>query len=284
MTAQQTAPQPHSPSSRRALLVIDPQNDFVDPAGALYVRGAERDAEALARLIDAPNAHISDLVVSLDSHHRVDISHPLWFRDAAGRAPDPFTVVTSDDLRAGRWRALEGAQERTLAYLEALEREARYPHVIWPEHCLTGGGGQAMFPLVFEAAQGWAARASAERPRQIMFVTKGESPWTEHFSAVRAEVPDPHDPHTHVRRDLIARLTDADEVWVAGWARSHCVANTVRDLVRFGGEALARKMTLITDATSDVPGFEEAGARFVEEARAAGVRLAGSGSLLGAGA
>jgi len=271
------------PAPRRALLVIDPQNDFVDPAGALYVRGAERDAEALARLIDSPRARLSDLVVSLDSHHRLDVSHPLWFRDAAGRPPAPFTVITGDDLRAGRWRALEGAQERTGAYLEALERAGRYPHVIWPEHCLTGGAGQAMFSALFEAAQGWAARASEERPRHILFVTKGENPWTEHFSAVQAEVPDPHDPHTQPRRDLLDRLMGADEVWVAGWARSHCVANTVRDLVRLGGEGLARKLTLVTDATSDVPGFEEAGARFVAEARAAGVRLADSAQLLGEG-
>jgi nicotinamidase/pyrazinamidase len=267
----------------RALLVIDPQNDFVDPSGALYVKGAERDAEALARLIESPSAQLSDLIISLDSHHRLDISHPLWFRDAEGRAPAPFTVITSADLRAGRWRALEGAQERTLAYLEALEREGRYPHVIWPEHCLMGGAGQAMFPLIFEVAQGWVARASQRSPQQIAFVSKGQNPWTEHFSAVKAEVPDPHDPHTHTRRDLIERLLVADEVWVAGWARSHCVANTVRDLVRFGGESLARKMTLVTDTMSDVPGFEEVGERFVREAQGAGVSLLSTSQLLGGG-
>ena len=274
-----SAPKTH----HRALLVIDPQNDFVDPSGSLYVRGAERDAERLARLIDSPRAELNDLIVSLDSHHRLDISHPLWFRDAAGHPPAPFTVITSEDLRAGRWRALEGAQERTLAYLESLEREGRYPHVIWPEHCLIGGVGQAVHPVIFEAAQGWVARASESSPQQIAFVSKGQNPWTEHFSAVKAEVPDPHDPHTHTRRDLIERLVGADEVWVAGWARSHCVANSVRDLVRFGGDALARKMVLVTDTMSDVPGFEEMGERFVAEAREAGVRLATSSQLIGDG-
>ena len=64
------------------LVIIDPQNDFCDPAGALYVPGAERDIEALATLLDRIGDKLEDVHVTLDSHRKVDISHPMWWRSA----------------------------------------------------------------------------------------------------------------------------------------------------------------------------------------------------------
>jgi hypothetical protein len=41
-------------------------------------------------------------------------------------------------------------------------------------------------------------------------VTKGENPWTEHYSAVQAEVPDDDDPRTQLNRTADRRLDQAD--------------------------------------------------------------------------
>ena len=84
------------------LLVIDPQNDFCDPNGSLYVPGAQDDMDRLASLIDKMRDRLTDIHVTMDSHRKVDISHPIWFKDARGHHPDPFTVVTAEDLDAGR--------------------------------------------------------------------------------------------------------------------------------------------------------------------------------------
>ena len=35
---------------------------------------------------------------------------------------------------------------------------------------------------------------------QVHKLSKGENPWTEHYSAVLAEVPDPADEHTQLNR------------------------------------------------------------------------------------
>lgn len=263
----------HAPSpGHRSLFIIDPQNDFVSPDGALSVAGATEDAKVLACFMERAQERIDSLVISLDSHHRVDISHPLWFEDAQGRRPDPFTVITSADLRAARWRARGDRQERTLRYLEALERRERYPHVIWPEHCLIGGAGHNLYPLIEEQARAWSER-HAERGGHVHFVSKGENPWTEHFSAVEAEVPDESDPHTLKNEPLLQLLKRSEVVYVAGWARSHCVGNTVRDLVRYGGAELARRLVLLSDTMSDVPGFEEVGEAFTREVIAQGVSV-----------
>ena len=73
----------------------------------------------------------------------------------------------------------------------------------------------------------------------------------------------------------------ADRVLVAGEARSHCVANTVRDLCDAAGDpTLPGRLVLLVDATSDVPGFAEYGETFVRELTARGMRSAVTTSAL----
>ena len=258
------------------LLVIDPQNDFCDPAGSLFVPGADADMDRLARFVASKASELDAIHVSLDSHRLVDIAHPIWFSDAEGRHPDPFTLVSAADLRDGRWRTTSpAAGPRTLAYLEALEAGGRYPHTLWPVHCLRGSWGHNVHPTLFEAFQGWAARHG-----RLDLVSKGENPWSEHFSAVKAEVEDPDDPSTQLNRPLIAALREADTVLVAGEALSHCVLSTVVDLVAHAPD-LAERLVLLTDTMSPVPDppgaqglFSGATAEALAGLRARGVRTA----------
>ena len=174
------------------LLVIDPQNDFCDPNGSLYVTGADDDMDRLELLIDRMRGDLAAIHVTLDSHRKVDISHPIWWKDSSGANPAPFSQITVADVESGRWTTAQpGFYKRSLAYLEALEVGNRYPHVIWPEHCLIGDEGHNVFGELSGAIHEWE-----ERFAQADFVTKGSNPWTEHFSAVQAEVPDPEDPST----------------------------------------------------------------------------------------
>lgn len=257
-----------------ALLIIDPQNDFCAPNGALSVPGAAADMQRLADWLDHNAAGLDAVLVSLDCHQRLDISHPLWFVDAEGAHPAPFTVITADDLASGRWSTTRPAdQARTEAYLRSLAEGGRYPHVIWPEHCLVGTPGHNVFPPLA------AALARFEgRPTRVAYHLKGQNPHTEHFSAVRAEVPDPADPSTTGNDALVATLQAASRVFVGGEASSHCVANTVRDLVAAG--VPAERLVLLTDTTSAVPGFDSYAERFVAELTAQGMRTSTTAASL----
>lgn len=264
------------------LLLIDPQNDFCLPNGALSVPGAEEDMARLIELIDRRNADISRITVTLDSHRRLDISHPLWWRDSEGNPPAPFTTISSAEVQAAHWQATDpSAQLRSLQYLETLESTGSYPHVIWPEHCLLGDPGHNVYGPLSSALHRW----EAANHTGVDFLLKGSNPWTEHFSAVRAEVPDPRDPGTDVDPGFVNSLAASDELWIAGQALSHCVANTVRDLLAqppFAGSATpATSMVLLRDATSPVPGFEPQAQAFVAEAESHGVRIASCQELLG---
>ena len=102
------------------------------------------------------------------------------------------------------------------------------------------------------ALQEWEQRFAI-----VNYVCKGSNIFTEHYSAIQAEAPDPDDPTTQPNLPLIEALRQADKVLIAGEAGSHCVANTVRDLAAYLGDHLAlSRMTLLTDAISPVPGFE----------------------------
>jgi nicotinamidase-related amidase len=258
------------------LLIIDPQNDFCDPKGALYVGGAENDMSRLAAMIHRLKDKIGDIHVTLDSHHLIDIAHPIFWLNSKGQHPDPFTIVAAEDVRNGLYRATNPQfQDRVVEYVTSLESNGRYPLCIWPPHCLIGSWGYIVFPELYDALLKWETDFA-----MVDYVTKGSNFWTEHYSAVQADVPDPEDAGTQLNWQLIETLQKADVILLAGEARSHCLANTVKDIADNFGEENIKKMVLLEDATSDVspdpPGttlFSDMGEGFVKEMVSRGMQI-----------
>ena len=63
-------------SPKVILFIIDPQNDF-HPGGSLGINGANEDSQRTADLIRDNMKTISNIYISLDSHHRTHIAHGL---------------------------------------------------------------------------------------------------------------------------------------------------------------------------------------------------------------
>ncbi len=253
------------------LFVIDPQNDFCDPKGSLFVPGASED---MARLHAWARPRIDDfatMIVSMDQHHVWDISHPSFWRDADGARPAPFTQITPEDLEKGLWRPdLSALMSKIAGYLKSLKELGRYSHTIWPEHCLVGSWGANLCAPIFELCKEFESR----RQRPVTYFMKGLNANTEHFSVVKAEVPNPEDGHTMVNQELLKIVADPalDDVYVAGEALSHCVAATIEDLLDEAPQ-LAAKLVLVRNATSAVPGFEEQAREKLASFEARGVRM-----------
>jgi len=260
------------------LLVIDPQNDFCDPKGSLFVPGAEDDMKRLAAMVVRLKGKLDDIHVTMDSHHYIDIAHPIFWMDSQTNHPDPFTIITTDDVKKGLWRTTFPAfQSRAKDYVEDLEANKRYPLCIWPYHCLIGSWGYGVVPELFDSFIEWEKDFSL-----VDYVTKGSNFWTEHYSAVQADVPDPEDPSTQLNMGdtgLIKTLQEADIILLSGEARSHCLANTVKDIADNFGEDNIKKMTLLQDATSDVPDppgttmFTDIGEQFVSDMMSRGMQI-----------
>jgi nicotinamidase/pyrazinamidase len=266
----QRNPKRASEDQQRVLLwLIDVQIDFVFPApvGNLPVPGAlddtQRTIEWLYRNID----QVTHIAASLDTHTAFQIFHPAWWRDAQGNPPPPFTVITAEDVAAGRW--LPGLDaDWSRAYVRELEQVGRKQLMIWPYHCMEGTAGRALVPALSEAIQ----FHSGARDTQATFLVKGTIPQTEFYSVIEPEVKYPQHPEGGVNTRFLESLSYYDLIYVAGQARSHCVLETMNSVVRHTPELLGR-VRFLNDCTSSIAGFEESTEKRIAEFAAQGVRL-----------
>ncbi|GAA5161734.1 cysteine hydrolase [Viridibacterium curvum] len=272
------------------LVIIDPQNDFCDlpdnycpdRAGdktrpALPVAGAHADMLRVAALIRQAGAALTDISVTLDSHQHLDIAHPTFWMGGDGSPVSPFTAIAASDVRAGTYVPKQAdALPRVLDYLDALEKAGRYTHMVWPVHCEIGTWGHNVHDDVRMAYNAW----EEARLGIVSKVVKGTNPWTEHYSAIKAEVPDPDDADTQLNAGFLARLKQADRIYITGEAASHCVKATTEHIVENFGSAEVGKLLIVTDCMSAVPGFESQYDAFLDDMRGRGARLATSAEVI----
>lgn len=241
-----------SDTFRIAVLGIDVQIGFCHPDGSLFVPGAQEDAQRTIDWIYRNIGHISSLYFSLDTHFIHQIFHPAWWVDAKGNHPAPMTVIQSEDIESGIWRAIQ-APEASLAYCKQLESQGRYVLTIWPYHTLLGGLSHALLPAVMEAAM----FHSMVRQSKMTCIAKGMHPQTENYSVFSPEVTQIEDEMLgEFNQELFDELMEYDRIYVLGQASSHCVLFTLRDwLNRIPSERpeLLERIWIVEDAMSPVP-------------------------------
>lgn len=270
------------------LLIIDPQNDFCDlppdylPRGAdgapaLPVPGAHADMLRVAGIINQGSAGLSGISVTIDSHHRIDIAHPAFWMTADQGPVAPFTQITSADLAQGRYLPRDAAAlPRAASYLAQLEAAGRYTLMVWPTHCEMGSWGHNVHADVRAAYNRWEESTLCT----VAKIVKGTNPWTEHYSAIQAEVPDNDDPATQMNAGFIAMLAACDKVYITGEAGSHCVKATTEHIVDNWDQQQLSKLVLVTDCMSPVTGFDAQYEGFIHAMRERGVQIAQSGDVI----
>ncbi len=259
-------------SKSNLLLIIDMQNDFCAPGGSLYVRGAGQDVKNLCDFIQRNGTEIDHMILTLDTHHVIDISHPYFWIDKSGDHPEPYTEISYKDVLEGKWEAVFSKEEAT-EYIKDLYEQGEFPHVVWPEHCIAGSSGAAVVEELMEVIIDWCREG-----RFYEVYRKGFNPLTEHFGALRANVPLLSDIETQLNGTLINTLQAYDNIIIAGEAKSHCVANTVKQMNEIKG--LVQKLIILEDAMSDVSGFENFADGIFEKAIKRGARKDTASNLI----
>ena len=259
------------------LLIVDPQNDFMDvPQAALPVPGASADMQRLARFIDLARRRIAAITVTLDSHHSVGIERPAMWSTTTGEPVAPFTQIAAEDVRAGSYRPRRPQDlPRVLDYLDELEAGGRYRLMVWPVHCEIGTWGHNVQDHVRRAYNAW----EQDTLHPVRKVFKGMNAWTENYSALQAEVPDPQDPDTRLNERLLQSLDQAARIVIAGEAGSHCVRATTEHLCDHLPSRRVDKLVLLEDCMSPVPGFEAQQQEFLATLRARGANVLTSEAL-----
>jgi len=260
------------------LLLIDPQEDFCNKDwGSLYVPGADLDMIRVATMVQRLNKKINRIHTTLDQHHSMAIFHPMFWVNSNGKNPDPFTLISVDDVKNGTWKTTHPSlQSYGSEYVQTLEANNRYVLCVWPPHCLIGTPGSNVVPEVSKAFIDW----ERDNFKMVEFVSKGSNFKTEHYSAVRAEVPDPTDPTTNLNTPFINTLEEADIILTGGEALTHCWMNTIRDIVSEFDESNIKKFIFLEDASSSVPGFEKEGEEFVHEMIGKGMQVSTTDKVL----
>lgn len=251
------------------LVLIDVQNTFCLPEFELFVGGRSGNAavEDNIRLVDfiyRNIPHISGITATMDSHSAYQIFHPVFFVNAAGEHPAPFTDIHVDELLNGVWRfngaiadqfgiSAEYGQQRTIHYAQTLANKGKYALTIWPYHAMLGGIGNALVSAVEQAL--FFHSIARYAPTDILI--KGRSAFTENYSALSPEVLfDMEDVPLGTRDETIfEKLKTCDRMIITGQAKSHCVSWTIADLltsIQAEDPSLAKKVYLLEDCSSPV--------------------------------
>lgn len=216
---------------RVALVLVDVQHDFVDPTGTLAVPGAQDDVARLLAWFYANAGEITHVYASLDTHLPYQIFFGGWWIDPrTGAHPEPFTAISAEDVEREVWAPVTHAAW-SREYVAALRRQAKKDLMIWPHHTMEGTLGHMLAAPLSEALA-WHSAARSTRPT---YLGKGRTPRTEFYGIFGAEVPDPDEPVSLLNTALLDEVMSYDRVYLAGEAKSHCVLETVRQVVgRYG--------------------------------------------------
>ena len=283
------------------LLLVDVQNTFCIPGYELFVggrsgNGAVEDNVRLCQFIYRNLPQITKIACTMDTHTAMQIFHEIFWINDAGEHPLPLqTLITQEDIEAGKWRVnpavvsslnlpnqVSEADAYTWLkaygehYVNTLTAEGKYPLAIWPYHAMLGGIGHAVVSAVDEAC----FFHTITRKTQVHYEIKGQNPLTENYSVLRPEVLNDTagQPIAEKNSTFLKMLLGYDRVIIAGQAKSHCVAWTVSDLlteIQQTDTELAEKIYLVDDLTSPVvvPGVVD----YTEPADAAFAKVSAAG-------
>ena len=236
----------------------------------LPVEGAWKNAENTAKFIQQNIESINKVILTFDTHEKYDVAHSLFWINENGEHPEPFTLISHNDVKEGKWKPVDSKlYHRMLEYTEQLESSGKLQLCIWPTHAVLGSLGHKLAAPVEQAVYQWEEFHKGRSQKYM----KGHYPLTEHYGAIEAEIVDVNVPSTQKNQELLNELADADVLYVSGQALSHCVSATVRQIVQYLGDDFAKKIVLLEDTTNPVSGFEELGNEFIEELKAKGMQI-----------
>lgn len=249
-----------------AILGIDLQDDFVNATGALSVVGAEDDAKRIADLIKRDGDKISHITMTMDSHRGNHIAHASYWQDKNGNHPAPYTQISAQEARDGVWTALINPLG-AIQYLEELEKNGQ-KHTIWPEHCILGSKGWALYKDISDSIIEWEIKNRI--PFNLEF--KGSNWFTEHYSIFKSIVTLPNYPETALNQGLLTTLNKYDTVFLCGEAADFCVANSLNDILNETPD-LAKKVVVLEDCMSWIIAGNPSAVAIFDKAKQMGVQF-----------
>ena len=254
---------------RRALILIDEQNDFISPQGALPVAGAVEDTKKLISHIYNNIDEYTEIFLTLDTHDTHSIFHPIAWGVGKGGTTEapPFTEVSVEKVQSGEIiPRLNPAKQ--IDYIKALEETSKKKLIIWPYHCIVGTVGHAIenqlmhMITFFELA----------RKSNVHKIVKGSSRYTEHYGAIRAEV-DPTG--TSLCDSWLKNFGRFESIDITGQAKDYCLYETVKQICEYfeGQDDILKKINVLENTSSVIGDANESSALYQELVNKYGITM-----------
>lgn len=233
---------------KKAIIAIDLQNDFCDAKGSLSVAGAEEDTKRIVAFMK--RGTFDNMYFTLDTHRPNSIFFCEFWKDKDGKHPEPFTTITTQDIRDGKWTTAINPQW-SMNYPEELEKKGKYALTLWPHHTMAFEWGHNIVPEIKELITEWEEKNF----KFANYYMKGSHIMTENYSVFQAEIPYPNAPETQIQQNILNALNTNDVLYFFGQAQSHCVKFTLDDLNTYAPE-LVKKLVILEDCMSPIGSFD----------------------------
>lgn len=241
-----------SRESKKVLLLIDPQNDFISFNGSLPVKGAIQNTIDTIHNIYNNMDEYDDIYVTLDSHQRESIFFPSGWQ-ANGQNVSEFTVIESMDGFTPMLPYPDSQEE----YLDKLKNTDK-KLTIWPYHCIIGTPGHAIENQLNQILQFY----ELYRDREVIKVLKGLNRYTEHYGAFKTEVDKTISGNFKL---LLEDLKSYEQIDICGQARDYCVYETVKQMCEYYGDTdITKKINVLYNLSSSIGDNKECDKKYAE--------------------
>lgn len=235
----------------KCLLIIDPQKDFIS-SGGLKVPNAQQDMEKLSAFIEKKTMLLDSICITLDTHSLFHIGNANAYTDITTKT----TATGMVKYDSTKHKSKQNIDSHIKQYADKLYRDGK-SHFLWPLHCRIGTDGHSIDEGLDKTIMKWSDATSTE----ARYILKGCDSKYENFSAFRSagiEHNDYHNPAKEAYRfneDLAKYLYQFKTVYIAGEARTHCVADSTIDYVNWVkkiGNPNKQEVVVLWDCMSDV--------------------------------
>lgn len=187
----------------KLLLIIDPQNDFVDRKGSLYVPGSQKAIKNICEFIKT--RRIDNILLSQDTHQKYNICFPDFWNN-----PDlkPFDKIPADSVRDGLISPKNPELQKNDWWKKYISRDI----TLWPYHCIEGSWGCCFPNILIDTLGEW----SLKNNKTYRIHKKGYIPELESYS-IFPQHPDLPEPPVY----------GYDKIYVAGFCKDICVFESV---------------------------------------------------------
>lgn len=187
---------------KKTLLIVDPQIDFCDPSGSLYVPGAEGCMRNLADWIGKENP--DEIFVTMDTHFPLHIGFQNSWTGKNGEKPCIYSTIKPKE---------EG-------WTTYVNQDPPGEVQVWPEHCIIGTTGHSLYPILSDSLRAWQVK----NKRIWIPIYKGQNCSVEEYGAFS----------NPITQEMVKNDFKNCTLYVAGVAGDYCVKDCLGQLRSIG--------------------------------------------------